>query len=650
MKWGFDMKDIDPKVRPQDDFFHYASGTWLKRNPIPKNEARWGTFTMLRVLTEKQLQKLVQKVIAVRKAKPGSPEQLVRDFVRSGMNLELRRSQGIMPIQPLLNRIERMKTPEDVVHMIAALEKIGSGGIWSLGIDQDMKNSERYIVYLGQGGLGLPDRDYYLNPDKESKRVRNAYEAHLIKLLRLAGRGNRATQDAAVVLEIETSLAKASMKKEDVRDVDKTYHKKSLAQLGALAPNVDWRRYFKLLDIAPKDMVVMQPNFLIAANKLLTTYPIESWKTYLRTHVINDYSSYLTPELERQSFAFYGTVLTGTKQMKPLWRRILRVVNGSLGEILGALYVKNYFPPEAKQKVVAIVDDLFTAYEARINSLDWMTSGTKRKAIAKLRMMNKKLGYPDKWKSYAGLKVLPNDYAGNVMRAAAYEHRRYAKRLPKPVDRKEWFMMPQTVNAYCGFLMNDIVFPAAILQHPFFNVLNDDAVNYAAIGSVIGHEITHGFDDQGSKFDGKGNRRTWWTATDRSRYKKKSKLLVKQFNAYEVEPGVHVNGEFTLGENIADLGGLSIAFDAYKLQLARTGRTTIDGFTPEQRFFLGYAGTERERERPEYRKMMIMSDPHPPSVTRVNGPVSNLPEFYEAFNVKPGDKLYRAPKDRAKIW
>jgi putative endopeptidase len=648
--WGFDVRDINPKVRPQDDFFEYASGTWMKRNPIPKNESRWGSFTMLRHTTDTQLQKLIAKVTRLRSARSGSSEQMLRDLFRSGMNMEIRRTKGLSPIQKLLERIKKVKTIQDIVRTIAFLEKIGSGGIWGVGIDQDMKDSERYIVYLGQGGLGLPDRDYYLKEDAESKRVRTAYEAHLVKLLKLAGRGNRSAQDAAVVLEIETALAKASMKKEDVRDVDKTYHRKSLKQLSGLAGQVNWREYFKLLDIQPKNIVVMQPEFFKSANRALATYPVESWKTYLCTHVINDFASFLTPELEKQSFAFYGTVLTGTRQMKPLWRRVLRVVNAGLGEALGELYVKEYFPKDAKQKVVEIVNNLFAAYEARIKNLDWMTPSTKRKAVEKLRMMVKKLGYPDKWKSYKGLKLLPDDYAGNVMRTALYEHRRATKRLTKPVDRKEWFMSPQTVNAYCSFGLNDIVFPAAILQHPFFTASADDAVNYGAIGSVIGHEITHGFDDQGSKFDGKGNRKTWWAKADSAQYKRKSKVLVKQFNAYQIAPGMHVNGELTLGENIADLGGLSISFDAYQLRLAQTGRKIIDGFTPEQRFFLGYAATEREQERHEYRKMMVTTDPHAPSLTRVNGPLSNLPEFYEAFSVKKGDKLYRPPVERAKIW
>lgn len=648
--WGFDVRDIDTKVRPQDDFFHYASGGWMKKNPIPKAEARWGSFTMLRRATDQQLQKLMKKVETTKRVKAGSAEQLIRDFYRSGMDLSTRRTRGLKPLLPLMKRIESIKTPQDIIRTVAHLERMGSGGIWGAGIDQDMRNSEKYIIYLGQGGLGMPDRDYYLKDDAEMKRVRSAYEKHLVRLLELSGRRKEARQDAEVVLEIETALAKISMKKEDLRDVDKTYHKKSVAQLGKLAPRIDWQDYFKILGTKPKEVVVMQPEFFSRAARLIETFPLDAWKTYLRTHVVSDFASFLTPELEAENFSFYVTTLAGTKHMKPLWRRVLGVVNGSLDELLGELYVDAYFPPEAKHKVVVIVADLFRAYEARIKNLDWMSPATKQKAIKKLHQMTRKLGYPDKWKKYTGLVIEADDYAGNIMRACEYEHRRATRRLAKPVDRTEWFMSPQTVNAYCSFGMNDIVFPAAILQHPFFNVSSDDALNYGAIGSVIGHEITHGFDDQGCKFDGKGNRKTWWTPTDSKRFTHKAKKLVKEFNGYEVAPGSKVNGQLTLGENIADLGGLSIAFDAYQLRLKETGRKDVAGFTPEQRFFLGYAATEREQARLEYRKTLVMTDPHSPSEFRVNGPLSNLPEFYEAFGVKKGDKLYRTPADRAKIW
>lgn len=646
---GFDTKDIDAKVRPQDDFFHYASGGWMKKNPIPKAESRWGSFTMLRHTTDKQLRILLKKVVETKHAEKGSAEQMIRDFYLSGMDLKHRKALGLTPLKKQLELVEKIKTPEDMVRTIAQLERVGLSGVWGSSIDQDMKNSEKYIIYMGQGGLGMPDRDYYLKDDAESKRVRKAYEIHLTRIGELAG-SKDAKQRAAVILEIETALAKASMKKEDLRDVDKTYHKKTIAQLKKLTPRIDWKEYFEMLGTSPKEVVVMQPDFFTAVEKMFYSFPIESWKTYLATHIVGDLGSFLTPELTKENFAFYGTVLTGTKHMKPLWRRVLGVVNGTLSELFGELYVKAFFGPEAKQTVATIVADLFRAYEARIKNLDWMTPGTKKKAVLKLSQMNRKLGYPDKWKSYKGLVVSPTDYVGNLMRISEYEHKRALKRLGKPVDHKEWFMSPQTVNAYCSFGLNDIVFPAAILQHPFFSMQADDAFNYGAIGSVIGHEITHGFDDQGCKFDGKGNRKTWWTPTDTKLFTKKAKRLIKEFDGYEVAPGMKVNGQLTLGENIADLGGISIAFDAYQLRLKKTGRADIKGYTPEQRFFMGYAATEREQERPEFRKTQVLTDPHSPSLFRVNGPLSNLPEFYEAFSVQKGDKLYREPKNRAKIW
>ena len=644
------MRDIDKTVRPQDDFFHYASGGWMRRHPIPKAEAHWGSFTLLRRAVDRQLHSLIKDTEAKNKCANGSPEQMIRDFYRSGINMRQRRAKGLAPIKKLLERIAEMKNRDDVVRTIAHLERIGSGGIWSIGIDQDMKNSERYIIYLGQGGLGMPDRDYYLKNDAESQRVRNAYKKYLKRLLELAGRCASAKQEVSIVLEIETALATVSMKKEDLRDVDKTYHKKSLAQLQKIAKNIDWKEYFKILGTKPKEVVVMQPEFFTAVERMLDARPIEEWRTYLSAHLIADIAPFLTPELEKQNFSFYGTTLTGTKHQKPLWRRVLSIVNGGLGECVGKLYVKKYFGPTAKQKISIIVADIFHAYEARIRNLDWMSATTKRKAVQKLHQISRKLGYPDRWKTYRGLHIRPDDYAGNILRVCEYEHRRSLKRLSKPVDRKEWFMSPQTVNAYCSFVLNDIVFPAAILQHPFFDAFSDDALNYGAIGSTIGHEITHGFDDQGSKFDGKGNRKTWWTKTDRSHFEKKSKCLVKEFNGYEIESNMKVNGQLTLGENIADLGGISIAYDAYQLRLKKTGRKDLSGFTPEQRFFLSYAATEREQERPEFRKTQVMTNPHPPSLFRVNSPLSNLPEFYKAFGVKKGDKLYRAPKNQAKIW
>lgn len=621
----------------------------MRRNPIPKVEARWGAFSMLRDKTDKQIQELL-KVILASKTPPGSPEQQVGDLYRSGVNAKLRTKLGISPLSDVLKRIESMTTHKDVVRMFASLERIGCAGIWATYIDQDMLHSDQYVPTITQSGLGMPDRDYYLKDDAESVRVRTAYRHMLERLVTVSRLSKSPADDANAVLTLETAIARAHMTKEDLRDVDKVYHPYTFAKLKKEFASIDWDEYLSTLGIHSKKVIVSQPEFIRAMEALLSSTDLPTWRVYLRTHLLMSYASVLTPALEKILFEFYVTTLAGTKHMRPLPRRILRVVNGALGELLGKVYVERHFPPRAKKTIERVVADLFRAYEARIRGLDWMSSATKRRAIKKLHQMNRKLAYPSRWRSYRGLKIHPNEYAKNFFRIHEHEHRRMVRKLGKKVDRSEWFMTPQTVNAYCSFTLNDIVFPAAILQHPFFNVDADDAFNYGAIGSVIGHEITHAFDDQGSKFDGIGNRKTWWTEQDRKQFEEKASVVTKQFDAYEIEPGMHVNGKLTLGENIADLGGLSIAFDAYQLRLKETGRKDIGGYTPEQRFFLAYAGTEREQERPEYRRTMVMTDPHSPSRFRVNGPLSNLPEFYEAFAVTEKDALYRAPEDRAKVW
>ncbi len=650
--WGFDTKELDTGVRPQDDFYTYVNKKWMSANPIPKNESRWGTFMILRYDTEKKLHALMDELMKGRAPKKGSAEQLVRDFYTSGMDTKRRNALGMDPLAPILKRIDGMKDTEDLTPMLAWLHRIGIGAVWGSGVEQDAKKSERYAFHLGQDGLGMPDRDYYLKDDAESKRVRDAYRVHAVKLFQLMGYAKDAAEAARdTLMRIETALAKASMKKEDLRDPEKTYHKLSRAQLQKLAPQVSWKQYLADTGVADRaTLIVMQPEFFKAAGAMLESIPLDEWKTYLFWHVVNDFAGALSDRFVRENFSFYGTVLSGTTAMKPLWRRVLTTVNGGLGELIGKVYVERHFPKEAKKRMDAIVDDLFTAYEARIKSLEWMTPATKKKALSKLAALTRKIGYPKKWKSYAGLVIKADDYVGNIIRVTEYEHRRAMKKLPGPIDWEEWFMYPQTVNAYFAPNMNDIVFPAAILQPPFFDAAADDAVNYGCIGAVIGHEITHGFDDEGSKFDAKGNLKSWWTAEDRKRFEKKAKRVEKQFGQYTVADGLHVNGKLTLGENIADLGGLSIAYDAYQLQLARRGAQEIDGLTPAQRFFIAFAVFERENARPEVEKMLVLTDPHSPGKFRINGPVSNFTPFYDAFGVKKGDALYRAPAAREMVW
>lgn len=649
--WGFDASELSKRIRPQDNFYQYVNKKWMEQNPIPKSESRWGTFMILRYDTDKKLRALVT-VLMKKRAQKGSDEQLVGDFIRSGMDLATRNAKGLAPLQPVLSRIERLSTVQELTGLLAYLHRLGIGALWGIGIDQDSKRSDRYALHIGQDGLGMPDRDYYLKDDAESVRVRTAYRTHAKNLFKLMGYerqdAHRATE---TLLDIETQLAKASMPKEDLRDPEKTYNKLTLSRLRALAPAVDWVTYLTRVqgDVAPY-FIVMQPNFLRSAGKMLQGISLSDWKTYLSWHVVNDYAAALSTPFVNENFSFYGKVLAGLAAQRPLWRRVLTTVNSGLGELIGKVYVERYFTKEAKQKMDVLVDDLFTAYEARIKSLEWMTGPTKRKALAKLRALNRKIGYPRKWKSFKGLVITADDYVGNIIRMNEYVHRREMQKLKKPIDRDEWHMYPQTVNAYFSPTLNDIVFPAAILQPPFFSLNADDALNYGCIGAVIGHEITHGFDDEGSKFDAKGNLKSWWTKEDRKRFEAKAKKVERQFDQYTVADGLKVNGKLTLGENIADLGGLSIAYDAYQLQLARTGRTDIEGFTPEQRFFIAFAIFERENARPEFVKMQVLTDPHSPGVFRINGPVSNFTPFYEAFNVKKGDKLYRRPGEREMVW
>lgn len=650
--WGFDIRELDTSVRPQDDFYAYVNRKWKDKNPIPKSEARWGTFMILRYDTEQKLKAILEELESAKGIKEKSAEQMVRDLYRSGMDMERRNALGMTPLASILEKITAISSPDDLTTTIAQLHRIGIDVPWGADIDQDARNSEKYMLHLMQDGLGMPERDYYLKDDAESLRVREAYRTHVEKMFRLMGYAPARAKDARdTLLSLETRLAKASMRKEDMRDPEKTYHKMSRAELMKLAPAIDWKQYLAQTDgDSLKSFVVMQPAFLKEVSRMFKDISVEDWKTYLSWHLVNEFSGALSDPFIKQSFAFYGTVLSGTKEMKPLWRRVLASVNGVLGEAVGQVYVKRHFTPDAKKKMNRIVDDLFTAYEARIKSLDWMTAPTKRKALLKLKALNRKIGYPDKWKSYRGLTIKADDYVGNLIRSSEYEHRRAMKKLMGPIDRGEWFMYPQTVNAYFAPNMNDIVFPAAILQPPFFDPAADDAVNYGSIGAVIGHEITHGFDDEGSKFDAKGNLKNWWTAEDRKRFEKKAKVVEKQYGMFEVADGVKVNGKLTLGENIADFGGLSIAYDAYQLQLARTGRKDIDGLTPEQRFFISFAVFERENSRPEFEKMQVLTDPHSPGKFRINGPVSNFTAFYDAFGVSKGDVLYRAPKDRELVW
>ncbi len=649
--WGFDTKNIDRSVRPQDDFYHYANGGWLKRAHIPPEEPRWGSFTILRYRTEQQLHTLVAKILQKKHYRAGSPRQLVADMFRSACDMKRRDALGIKPLAEWRAMVEKVLTRQDLFDLIAKFHVLGVSGFWATFIDQDSKDSSVYRLHLWQGGLGLPDRDYYLENKPEQKRVREAYVAHIRTILKLVNVDKiRIERMVKIVLDIETSLAKASMRKEDTRDAEKTYHKKTIAELLRLSPDIPWKKYFAHTGAQKLAAVIIgQPDFFKDINGLLKHRPLDDLKIYLEWHLINDSSSLLSEKFVRANFNFYK-ILTGSKKMRALWRRALGATNATVGEAVGQLYVKAFFSKSAKVAMDALVSDLFDAYEERIKKLSWMSAPTKRKAVTKLRMMSRKIGYPKKWKTYQGLRIKPDDFFGNIKRSSVFEHRRAMRKLRKRVDRGEWHMTPQTVNAYCNFNLNEIVFPAAILQWPFFDPRADAAVNYGGIGAVIGHEMTHGFDDQGSKFDGNGNMHLWWTTQDRKKFMRKADILVEQYNRYIAAGGVAVNGQLTLGENIADLGGVAIAYDAYQKHLAKTSKKDIGGFSPEERFFLGFAQSEQELTREEYSKTIALVDVHSPAPARINGPLANFPPFYKAFDVTKKNKLYRPPAQRAHIW
>jgi putative endopeptidase len=649
--WGFDTKSMDRKVRPQDDFYRYANGGWLKSAKIPPEESRWGSFIGLRIETEKQLRAIVNSLLEVKKAPAGSPVQLVRDIYRAAFDMQARNRRGIAPLAPLRMLVRDIKTKKDLLACIAKLHVLGYSVGWGTMVDQDSKNSEKYLLHVWQGGLSLPDRDYYLLDKPEQKRIREAYKTHIGRLLALAKCGDaEIARTKEVVLKVETALAAASMPKQDMWDPKNIYHKMSVAKLQKLCGAVNWPAYLARTGArGVSEVIVGQPEFLKKVDELLGALSIEEWKVYIEWHLINESAGSLGSAFVKENFDFYGTTLTGTKKMRAPWRRAL-AATGVVGEALGKIYIERYFPQSSKRMMDELVSDLFEVYESRIKNLDWMSAATKRKAVNKLRMVSRKIAYPRKWESYKGLSVDPRDHFGNMLRAEEWGHAYQMRKLRKKVDRDEWHMHPQTVNAYANWSMNEIVFPAAILQWPFFDPAADAAFNYAGIGSVIGHELTHHFDHGGAKFDGKGNMHNWWSAQDKKKFDAKGKLLVEQYNSYKVADEVRVNGELTLGENIADFGGLNIAWDAYQRYMTKHGRKTVANLAPEERFFLSFAQTERELQRPEVAKMYALTDPHSPGFARVNGPLANFAPFYKVFGIKKGDKLYREPSKRAEIW
>ncbi len=649
---AIDPQNMDTTVAPGDNFYQYVNGNWIKEHPVPPEYSQYGAFTVLYEQNQKKLKSLIDKVSSEKDAKKGSIAQKIRDFYNSGMDTVAIEKAGINPIKSELKNIENISSKKDVVKHIAELQKTGTYPVFYFFVDADQKNSSVNIGNLIQGGIGLPDVDYYLSDDPASKQLREAYLDHLTKMFILKGDDKEeAGKNAKKVLDLETKLAKTSFSRVERRDPVKNYNKMSLADLEKLSPDFDWSLYFKTLGVEnPGDLNVGQLKFFKGISNLVNDVDLDTWKTYLTWNVLNSAAPYLSSDFVNQNFEFYGKTLSGQQELQPRWKRVLNVVSGGLGEALGQLYVEEYFPASSKDRMVKLVKNLRSAFGDRIKKLDWMTDETKQKALEKLDAITVKIGYPDKWKDYSKLSVTPDSYFDNVVASSEFEFNRNLKKLGKPVDKTEWGMTPQTVNAYYNPSNNEIVFPAAILQPPFFNPDADDAVNYGAIGVVIGHEMTHGFDDQGRQYDKNGNLNDWWTEEDAKRFKEKTDKLVALYDNYTILDSLHVNGKLTLGENIADLGGLNISYEAF--QKSQNGKTpeAIDGFTPDQRFYMGYAQVWRQSIRPEELKRRLKVDVHSPGEARVNIPPFNIDSFIKSFNVKPGDKLFIPEDKRAYIW
>ncbi len=655
-----DPKNMDTSVKPQDDFYTYANGGWLKNNPIPPEYSRWGSFNELVEKNNDALHVIAEKA-ATESGEPKSgtavpaDAQKVGDFYASGMNEEAINAARIQPLQDELKRIDAMKNPADLAKEIGHLHSIGISGAFGFTSGQDAKNSTMVIAQAHQGGLGLPDRDYYTKDDEASKKLREQYVAHVTKVFTLLGdSATDAATHARVVLALETSLAKPARTRVALRDPQKNYNRMSAAELQKLTPAFNWSDYFQQLNLAPPAAInVGQPEFFKAANDVFKTVSLDDWKTYLRWHLAHDTAPALSSDFVDENFDFYIKTLSGAEKLKPRWKRVVSETDDGLGEALGKLYVADYFPPDAKSRALEMVNNLKEALAESIKSNDWMDAPTKKAALEKLAAFTVKIGYPDKWRDYSRLTIDRGPYALNVIRSDQFEVAREMKKIGKPVDRGEWEMSPPTVNAYYNSNLNEIVFPAGILQPPFFNPNADDAVNYGGIGAVIGHEMTHGFDDRGRQYDAVGNLRDWWTPASAKAFTERAKAVIAQYSACEPLPGLHINGELTQGENIADIGGLKIAYAAFQKALARhpeEASKKIDGFTPNQRFFLAWAQIWRVNQRVEETKLRLNTDPHSPGRFRCDVPISNMPEFQKAFDLPDNSPMVRPAKERANIW
>ena len=646
---AINLKNMDLSINPADDFFRYANNNWLKNNPIPEEYSSYGAFTEIDQHTELLIQDIIKEVSQDTNAVQGSNAQKIRDFYNAGMDTVAINERGYSELIPYFEMVENMSDKSQLGELLGKLHSDGFGGFFHAGGSTDPKNADMVIMHLYQGGLSLTDRDDYLTEDKQE--MREKYLEHVANMFMLVGvDADAAKAKALSILDLETQLAKNSLSRVEMRDPDRIYNMRSVVELQKSTPNFKWRDYFINAGTPIfESLNVGMPDFIAALDEIIKNTDIQVIKDYLKWKIIHGSASLLSDDLSTENFNFYSKYLYGQEVQQPRWRRVLNATDGCLGEAIGQLYVEKHFPAEAKERMLSLIGNLRIALGERIKALEWMSEETKAKALHKLECVNVKVGYPDKWRDYSKMEVTPESYFQNFHNAIRFENEYEMAKIGNPVDKEEWFMTPQTVNAYYSPEMNEIVFPAAILQPPFFNMEADDAVNYGGIGVVIGHEMTHGFDDQGRKYDEKGNLNNWWNGDDTIKFQERTQQLVKLFNEFEVR-GYHINGELTLGENIADLGGLNIAWDAYQMTDEAKANQSIDGFTPAQRFFISYGTIWRNNSRDKFLERQVIVDVHSPAEARVNRTLGSMPHFYEAFDIKPENKMYIAPEERANIW
>ncbi len=646
---GIELANIDSAVRAQDDFYYHINGKWLERTEIPGDKSNYGSFTALYDQSQAALKEVIEAAAKNTAAPAGSDEQKLGAFYTSFMDLEALEEKGIAPLNPYIESIAAVADKGALVNLMAGIRIQGGTTPFAWWVNNDAKNSSQYALYVSQSGLGLPDRDYYLKDDEKFTNIRAEYVAYITDILTKTGIEN-ADKVAADILALETELATAQWSRVESRDATKAYNKMTVAQVNELMGEFDFAQYLKQSKVNAEELVVRQPSYFEKLGEIYAKTDLATWQNYLTFHFVSNYSDELSKEFVDRKFAFYSTTLRGVEEQQPRWKKAVDSANSVLGELLGKVYVKDNFPPQAKARMEELVANLIKGFDQAIDGLEWMSAETKVAAKEKLNKFTPKIGYPDKWKDYSALEIKADDLAGNFIRHSEWSYDEMRNKLGQPVDRSEWFMTPQTVNAYYNPVNNEIVFPAAILQPPFFNLEADDAVNYGAIGAVIGHELGHGFDDQGAKYDGDGNLRNWWSEQDLAQFQERGQKLVSQYNEYAPFEDANVNGELTLGENIGDLGGLTVAYKAYQLSLGGTDAPVIDGYTGDQRFFMGWAQIWRRKYRDEELRNRLMTDSHSPSHYRVIGVLPNMPEFYQAFDVKEGDEMYIKPEARVKIW